>query len=94
MYQAAAEVGGPSAPRSGRAAPTAEVVAPPGAAWWECTSQTLAHRIMVPPATTSKMIPQSHQSFLSPNGLIASITARQMCGSGDQRASGTRRGAS
>jgi hypothetical protein len=70
---------------------TAEVEVPRGAAVWECTSQTLAHRRMVPPATTSRMTPQSHQSFLSPNLLIACITARRMCGSGGLAASSAAR---
>jgi hypothetical protein len=79
-HQAAA--GAPSAGRIG-ATLTAEVeVPPPRAAKCECTSQTLAHRMMVPPATTSRMIPQSHQSFLSPDLRIACITVGQMSGSG------------
>jgi hypothetical protein len=61
---------------------TAEVVVPLCAAKCECTSQTLAQRMMLPPATTSRMIPQSHQSFLSPDLLIACITVRRMRGSG------------
>ena len=82
-HQAAA--GAPSAGRIG-ATLTAEVeVPPPRAAKCECTSQTLAHRMMVPPATTSRMIPQSHQSFLSPDLLIACITVGQMSGSGGWR---------
>jgi hypothetical protein len=47
----------------------------------ECASQTLAHSRMVPPATTSKITPQSHQSFLSPNLLIANKTAVESRGS-------------
>jgi hypothetical protein len=66
-------------------ATTADLEALPGVTKWECTSQTLAHRIILPPATTSRMIPQSHQSFRSPSLLIACITARQMCGSGAWR---------
>jgi hypothetical protein len=82
-HQAAA--GAPSAGRIG-ATLTAEVeVPPPRAAKCECTSQTLAHRMMVPPATTSRMIPQSHQSFLSPDLRIACITVGQMSGSGSWR---------
>jgi hypothetical protein len=77
--------GAPSAGRIG-ATLTAEVeVPPPRAAKCECTSQTLAHRIMVPPATTSRMMPQSHQSFLSPDLRIACITVGQMSGSGGRR---------
>jgi len=87
--QATAWAGGPSACRIAGATPTAEVETPPAAAKCECTSHTLAHRTMVPPATTSRMIPQSHQSFLSPNLLIACITALQMCGSGDLPESST-----
>src|SRR5215468_3744704 len=60
---------------------TAEVEAPLGVAKCACTSQTLAHSMMVPPATTNRMIPQSHQSFLSRSFLIVCITARWMCGS-------------
>ena len=55
----------------------------------ECASQTLAHSRMVPPATTNKITPQSHQSFLSPNLLIANKTALESGGSAAKRPGAT-----